>query len=190
VILGNARTMQQDIDFGLRQLNDIALRALSPAVNDATTASEVVLRIGSIMRPLVQADLPGHSVRATRGRILLTPIDLDHGEYIGHAFDQLRLYAAPILRCWWRSRARCACSAAPASWSVARRRSSRLWTNNWRSPWRAAPPECFPKTAPGRIRRCPVIRAGGNQNSATVRRGAQVTSTRGSGHRRAQPARH
>jgi hypothetical protein len=29
VIVGNARTMQQDIDFGLRQLNDIALRALS-----------------------------------------------------------------------------------------------------------------------------------------------------------------
>ena len=95
VILGNARTMQQDIDFGLRQLNDIALRALSPAVNDATTATEVVLRIGSIMRPLVQADLPGQSVRDTRGRILLTPFDLDHGEYIGHAFDQLRLYAAP-----------------------------------------------------------------------------------------------
>jgi uncharacterized membrane protein len=51
VILGPARTMQQDIDFGLRQLNDIALRALSPAVNDPTTAIEVVLRIGSIMRP-------------------------------------------------------------------------------------------------------------------------------------------
>jgi uncharacterized membrane protein len=25
---------------------------------------------------------------------LLTPFDLDHGEYIGHAFDQIRLYAA------------------------------------------------------------------------------------------------
>jgi uncharacterized membrane protein len=95
VILGNARTMQQDIDFGLRQLNDIALRALSPAVNDATTATEVILRIGSVMRPLVQADLPGQSLRDTHGRILLTPFDLDHGEYIGHAFDQLRLYAAP-----------------------------------------------------------------------------------------------
>jgi uncharacterized membrane protein len=47
------------------------------------------------MRPLVQAGLPGQSVRDTLGRILLTPFDLDHGEYIGHAFDQLRLYAAP-----------------------------------------------------------------------------------------------
>jgi uncharacterized membrane protein len=94
VILGPARTMQQDIDFGLRQLNDIALRALSPAVNDPTTAIEVTLRIGSIMRPLILAELPAQSVRDEAGRVLLTPFDLDHIEYIGHAFDQLRLYAA------------------------------------------------------------------------------------------------
>jgi uncharacterized membrane protein len=94
VILGPARTMQQDIDFGLRQLNDIALRALSPAVNDPTTAIEVTLRIGSIMRPLILAELPAQSVRDQAGRVLLTPFDLDHAEYIGHAFDQLRLYAA------------------------------------------------------------------------------------------------
>ncbi|HEY5989476.1 MAG TPA: DUF2254 family protein, partial [Streptosporangiaceae bacterium] len=94
VILGTARTMQQDIDFGLRQLNDIALRALSPAVNDPTTATEVALRIGSIMRPLVLAELPAQSVRDQEGRILLTPFDLDHDEYLQHAFDQLRLYAS------------------------------------------------------------------------------------------------
>src|SRR5262245_17308499 len=86
--------MQQDIDFGLRQLNDIALRAFSPAINDPTTAIEVILRIGSIMRPLVLAELPAQAVRDAQGRVLLTPFDLDHGEYISHAFDQLRLYAA------------------------------------------------------------------------------------------------
>jgi uncharacterized membrane protein len=95
VIVGPARTMQQDIDFGLRQLSDIALRALSPAVNDPTTAIEVILRIGSIMRPLVLAELPAQAVRNRAGRVLLTPNDLDHAEYIGHAFDQLRIYAAP-----------------------------------------------------------------------------------------------
>ena len=94
VITGPARTMQQDIDFGLRQLSDIALRALSPAVNDPTTAIEAVLRIGSIMRPLVLAELPQQSVRDQAGRILLTPFDLDHSEYVAHAFDQIRLYGA------------------------------------------------------------------------------------------------
>ena len=95
VVIGYARTMQQDIDFGLRQLNDIALRALSPAVNDPTTAIEVVLRLSSVLRPLVQADLPDQSVWAGERRILLTPWDLDHAEYVTHAFAQLRVYAAP-----------------------------------------------------------------------------------------------
>lgn len=94
-ILGNARTMQQDIDFGLRQLNDIALRALSPAVNDPTTAVEAVLRLSSVLRPLVRADLPDQCVRDHENRVLLTPWNLDHAEYVVHAFGQLRLYAAP-----------------------------------------------------------------------------------------------
>ncbi len=94
VIVGPARTMQQDIDFGLRQLNDIGLRALSAAVNDPTTAVEVILRIGSVMRPLLLADCPAQSVRDPEGRILLTPCDLDHAEFVGHAFNQLRHYAA------------------------------------------------------------------------------------------------
>jgi uncharacterized membrane protein len=94
LIQGNARTMQQDIDFGLRQLNDIALRALSAAVNDPTTAIECVLRIASIMRRLVQTDLPAQAVRADGGRILLSPWELDHGEYVNHAFGQLRHYGA------------------------------------------------------------------------------------------------
>jgi uncharacterized membrane protein len=95
VVIGPARTMQQDIDFGLRQLNDIALRALSPAINDATTGTEVIIRLGSIMRPLLLAELPAQSAQDPQGRILLTPWDLDHVEYVRHAFDQVRIYAAP-----------------------------------------------------------------------------------------------
>ena len=94
-IIGVARTMQQDIDFGLRQLNDIGLRALSPAVNDQTTAIEVILRVSSVMRPLTQADLPAQAQRDDEGRVLLTPWDLDHGEYVTHAYGQIGRYAAP-----------------------------------------------------------------------------------------------
>jgi len=93
VIVGATRTMQQDIDFALRQLNDIGLRALSPAVNDPTTAIEVILRITSVMRPLLHAELPAQSQRDGDGRTLLTPWDLDHAEYVRHAYGQIRLYA-------------------------------------------------------------------------------------------------
>lgn len=95
VIIGHARSMQQDIDFGLRQLADIGLRGLSPAVNDPTTAIEAVLRLGSVLRPLLVADLPAQAARDGAGRVLLTPWDLDHAEYVRHAFNQLRHYAAP-----------------------------------------------------------------------------------------------
>jgi uncharacterized membrane protein len=93
VIIGATRTMQQDIDFALRQLNDIGLRALSPAVNDPTTAIESILRAASILRPLVQAELPAQAHRDHVGRSLLTPWDLDHAEYVRHAYGQIRLYA-------------------------------------------------------------------------------------------------
>jgi uncharacterized membrane protein len=87
--------MQQDVDFGLRQLNDIGLRALSAAVNDQTTAIEVILRVSSVMRPLIGADLPAQAQRDADGRVLLTPWDLDHGEYVMHAYGQIGRYAAP-----------------------------------------------------------------------------------------------
>ncbi|BCB83106.1 DUF2254 domain-containing protein [Phytohabitans suffuscus] len=93
MIVATARSMQQDIDFGLRQLNDIALRALSD-VNDPTTAVEAISRIGSLMRPLLLADLPARSVEDGAGRILLTPRDPDHATYVRHAFAQLHVYAA------------------------------------------------------------------------------------------------
>jgi uncharacterized membrane protein len=93
VIVGATRTMQQDVDFALRQLNDIGLRALSPAVNDPTTAIEVILRVTSVMRPLLQADLPAQAQRDDAGRTLLTPWDLSHAEYVRHAYGQIRLYA-------------------------------------------------------------------------------------------------
>jgi uncharacterized membrane protein len=93
-LIGAARAMQQDIDFALRQLNDIGLRALSPAVNDPTTAIEVVLRVSSVLRPLLRADLPARAQRDDAGRVLWTPYDLDHAGYVRHAFGQIRTYAA------------------------------------------------------------------------------------------------
>jgi uncharacterized membrane protein len=94
VVVGPARTMQQDVDFGLRQLNDIALRALSPAVNDPTTGIEALLNIGSILRPLLLSDLPRRVRRDARGSVLLKPLDLGYSEYVRHAFTQLRHYGA------------------------------------------------------------------------------------------------
>jgi uncharacterized membrane protein len=98
VDVGDERTMQEDLDFGLRQLVDIGLRALSPAVNDPTTATEVVLRIGSVLRRLLVVDLPPEAVAGPEGRVLLRPWALNHDEYVAHAFDELRLADPTQLR--------------------------------------------------------------------------------------------
>ncbi len=90
VDITEARTMQQDVDFALRQLVDIGLKALSAAINDPSTAVEVTLRLGSLMRQLLEAPLAATVVATPDGRRLIRRWDLDHEEYIAHAFDQLR----------------------------------------------------------------------------------------------------
>jgi uncharacterized membrane protein len=47
--IGPTRTMQQDVEFGVIQIVDIALRALSPAVNDPSTAISCVDQLSRIM---------------------------------------------------------------------------------------------------------------------------------------------
>ncbi len=49
VALGRERTLQQDVAFGLLLLEDIALRALSPGVNDPNTAVAVVPQLGELV---------------------------------------------------------------------------------------------------------------------------------------------
>ncbi len=56
--LGPDRLIQQEIGFGIRQLVDIAERALSPSLNDPTTACQIIDALHRILRPLVQRASP------------------------------------------------------------------------------------------------------------------------------------
>ena len=47
--IGPTRTLQQDVEFGVIQIVDIALRAMSPAVNDPSTAISCVDQLSRIM---------------------------------------------------------------------------------------------------------------------------------------------
>lgn len=52
------RSMEQDLLFGFRQLADVALRALSPAVNDPTTAEHAIEHIGDALARLATREFP------------------------------------------------------------------------------------------------------------------------------------
>ena len=92
--IGPTRTMQQDVEFGVVQIVDIALRAISPAVNDPTTAISSVDQFerhpDPLGRSLAAADLPLRSApRAARHRPWA-----DFEGVLDLAFEQVRHYAA------------------------------------------------------------------------------------------------
>lgn len=62
ITLNRDRSLRQDVAFGLRQLVDIAERALSPGINDPTTATQAIDALHSILRRAVQRPVPsGHA---------------------------------------------------------------------------------------------------------------------------------
>ena len=69
--IGDERSLEQDPGFGLRQLVDIALRALSPGVNDPSTAVEALDRIHDLLRRLARRRPPPSILRAADGRPLV-----------------------------------------------------------------------------------------------------------------------
>lgn len=66
VALGAERTIEQDPAFALRVLVDIAIRALSPAVNDPTTAVQVINYVERFLYMVGRTHLPGRYVLADR----------------------------------------------------------------------------------------------------------------------------
>jgi uncharacterized membrane protein len=90
---GPTRTLQQDVEFGVLQIVDIALKAISPAVNDPTTAiscidqlSRILIRFASRQPPdELLCDPPGIP-RASVGWIHFERL-------LDGAFEQIRMYS-------------------------------------------------------------------------------------------------
>jgi len=95
---GTARTFEQDPTLALRVLVDIALRALSPAINDPTTAVQVLDCEESLLRMLVGRDLQAGEITGPRGtvRVLLTLPDWD--DYVALAVDEIVEAGADTMR--------------------------------------------------------------------------------------------
>jgi uncharacterized membrane protein len=88
------RTLQQDVEFGVIQIVDIGLRAISPAVNDPSTAiscvdqlSRILIRWVGRVRPASHLYDPPHVLR-----VVLPWIDFDG--LLDTAFEQIRHYGA------------------------------------------------------------------------------------------------
>ncbi len=90
--LGKQRTMQQDVDFGFRQLVDIAEKALSPGINDPTTAVQVVDRLHQLLLSLARRSLPTPYRTDESGALRLVLPTQSWAGYVRLAFDEIRHY--------------------------------------------------------------------------------------------------
>ncbi len=93
VALGRTRSIREDASFGIRQLVDIALRALSPGINDPTTANEVLVHLAGITREILLRELPPRVHVGDEGRRLYLPHNLDRADYVRGAFTEIRVAA-------------------------------------------------------------------------------------------------
>lgn len=89
--LGEIRTMQQDVEYGIRQIVDIALKAISPAVNDPSTAVTCIDHLGVLLVAMAGRREPLQEIR--RGEeLLLQHRRTTFRRVFDLAFNQIRQY--------------------------------------------------------------------------------------------------
>lgn len=100
--IGPARTMEQDVEFGILQLVDIALKAISPAVNDPSTAINCINQLSRVLVRVAGREPRPRALYAPPGvvRVVFQPLSFE--KLVGVAFEQILHYgktdAAVVLR--------------------------------------------------------------------------------------------
>jgi len=90
---GPSRTLQQDVEFGVLQIVDIALKAISPAVNDPSTAISCVDQLSRILIRVASREPPESNLYDPPGvlRVYVPWISFDR--LLDSAFEQIRMYS-------------------------------------------------------------------------------------------------
>ncbi|MFO7662221.1 MAG: DUF2254 family protein, partial [Chloroflexota bacterium] len=92
-VLGNQRTPNQDIEFGVNQLVEIAVRALSPGLNDPFTAMTCVDHLGSVLCRLATRAMPSHYRHDHQNQLRVISPANTFAEVTNAAFNQIRQYS-------------------------------------------------------------------------------------------------
>lgn len=92
-IVGHERNEQQDVEFPINQLVEVALRAISPAVNDPFTAIRCIDRLGAGLSRLAQKDFPSPYRYDLQGNLRVIAEGTTFETLVDSAFNQIRQYA-------------------------------------------------------------------------------------------------
>ncbi|BAZ20654.1 hypothetical protein NIES4073_15310 [Kalymmatonema gypsitolerans NIES-4073] len=91
-ILGKERTELQDVEFPFNQLVEIALRAISPAVNDPFTAIRCIDQLSAGLCHIVQRDFPSPYRYDKNNKLRIIAEGLKFAGLMDAAFNQIRQY--------------------------------------------------------------------------------------------------
>ena len=103
--LGSERTFDQDPKYAIRLLVDIAIRALSPAVNDPTTAVQALDEIEDLLIRLGRRRLEVGAFRDGQSEIRLLVAFPTWEDYLVLALDEIRFYGSTSIQVMRRMRA-------------------------------------------------------------------------------------
>ncbi len=98
------RTFEQDPKYPLRLLVDIAIKALSPAINDPTTAVQALDQIEDLLHRLGRRALDAGCVKDDRGDLRLIFPTPTWEDYLTLAFDEIRQYGVSSVQVMRRLR--------------------------------------------------------------------------------------
>jgi uncharacterized membrane protein len=102
--LKRERTFEQDPKYPIRLLVDIAIKALSPAINDPTTAVQTIDQLEDLLRRLGAAELDaGYAVDANGALRLVFPTPTWE-DYLSLAFDEIRHFGSNSVQVMRRMR--------------------------------------------------------------------------------------
>jgi uncharacterized membrane protein len=105
VAFGSERTLEHDPMFAFRILVDIALKALSPAINDPTTAVLAIDQIHRLLRDVGARHLHGGSVRDANGQVRLVMRTPKWQDFVHMACTEIRHSGATSVQIVRRQRA-------------------------------------------------------------------------------------
>lgn len=93
-VIGRERTSRQDVEYAVRLLVEIAVRALSPGVNDPFTAITCVDRLGEALGKIARRRLPGPFYYDDKKKLRLILKTFHFSGIVDAAFNQIRQNAS------------------------------------------------------------------------------------------------
>jgi uncharacterized membrane protein len=104
VRLERERTFEQDPKYPIRLLVDIAIKALSPAINDPTTAVQTIDQLEDLLRRLGSAEIDAGHVADESGALRLVFPTPTWEDYLTLAFDEIRHFGSNSVQVMRRMR--------------------------------------------------------------------------------------